>query len=104
MRMCPVGRYFYYKTRKGQIPEIQLPIDVAPGHKLGSLHNHYADHSEHPRSQDQALNVITPMGKDGGDGYLVNARMTFAEMCRKKMDAMNDKESTRTMNGSLKTK
>ena len=63
--MCPVGRYFCYKTRKGQIPKTQLPMDVAPGHKLGSLHNHYADHSEHPRSQDQALNVITPMGKEG---------------------------------------
>jgi len=33
----------------------------------------------------------------------VNARMTFAEMCRKKMEAMNDKERTRTMNGSLQT-
>jgi hypothetical protein len=30
--------------------------------------------------------------------------MTFAEMCRKKMDAMNDKDSTRTMKGSLETK
>jgi len=30
--------------------------------------------------------------------------MTFAEMCRKKMDAMNDKERTRTMKGSLKAK
>lgn len=25
----------YYKTRKRQIPETQLPMDVAPGHKLG---------------------------------------------------------------------
>lgn len=33
--------------------------------------------------------------------YLVNARMTFAEMCRKKMDPINESESTRTIKGSL---
>ena len=29
--------------------------------------------------------------------------MTFAEICRKKMDAINDKERTRTIKGSLQT-
>jgi hypothetical protein len=27
--------------------------------------------------------------------------MILADMCRKKIDAMNERESTRTMNGSL---
>lgn len=33
--------------------------------------------------------------------YFVNARITLAEMCRKKMEAMNDSDRTRTMKGSL---
>lgn len=36
-----------------------------------------------------------------GAAYLVNARIIFAEMCRKKMEAMKERERTRTMNGSL---
>lgn len=34
--------------------------------------------------------------------YLEKARMTFAEMWRKKMDPMNATERTRTTNGSLR--
>lgn len=33
--------------------------------------------------------------------YLVNARMIFAEMWRKKIEAMKERERTRTMKGSL---
>ena len=33
--------------------------------------------------------------------YLVKLLMILAEMCRKKMEAMNESDSTRTMNGSL---
>ena len=33
--------------------------------------------------------------------YFVNARMILAEMWRKKIDAMKERESTRTINGSL---
>jgi hypothetical protein len=36
-----------------------------------------------------------------GNGHLVNARMIFAEMWRKKMLAMNESDRTRTINGSL---
>jgi hypothetical protein len=32
---------------------------------------------------------------------LANARIIFAEMCRKKIDAMKERERTRTINGSL---
>lgn len=32
--------------------------------------------------------------------YFVKILMTFAEMCRKKIEAMNDNERTRTMKGS----
>jgi len=32
--------------------------------------------------------------------YFVNARMILADICRKKIDAMKDSDSTRTMNGS----
>jgi hypothetical protein len=33
--------------------------------------------------------------------HFVNTRIIFAEMWRKKMEAMKDNERTRTMNGSL---
>lgn len=33
--------------------------------------------------------------------YLENARIILAEMCRKKMEAMKERDRTRTMNGSL---
>lgn len=33
--------------------------------------------------------------------YLVNARMTLAEMCRKKMEPMKDSDRTRTIKGSI---
>jgi len=33
--------------------------------------------------------------------YCANARIIFAEMCKKKTDAMKERERTRTMNGSL---
>ena len=36
-----------------------------------------------------------------GAVYLVKARITLAEMWRKKMEAMKERERTRTMNGSL---
>ena len=75
---------------------------LLPDNKLGLFLNHYTDYSANELTLNQASNT-EPMGKDGMGGYFVNARMTFAEMCRKKMDAINDKESTRTMNGSLQT-
>ena len=34
--------------------------------------------------------------------YFVNALISLAEMWRKKMEAMKDRDRTRTMNGSLK--
>lgn len=37
-----------------------------------------------------------------GSVYLVNDLMTFAEMWRKKMEAMNASERTTTTNGSLR--
>ena len=36
-----------------------------------------------------------------GSNYFVRLRIIFAEMCRKKMEAMNDRERTITTNGSL---
>jgi len=35
--------------------------------------------------------------------YFVKARMTFAEICRKKMDAMKERDRTRTMKGSTRS-
>lgn len=34
--------------------------------------------------------------------YLVKARMILADMCRKKMEAMKERERTSTMKGSLR--
>lgn len=34
--------------------------------------------------------------------YLANARITLAEICKKKMEAMKERERTRTMKGSLR--
>ena len=36
-----------------------------------------------------------------GLDYFVNARMTLAEMCKKNIEPMKDRDRTRTMNGSL---
>ena len=35
--------------------------------------------------------------------YFVKLLIILAEMCRKKMEAMNESDSTRTMNGSLRS-
>jgi len=49
-----------------------------------------------------SLSYIAPAGKHLQSFiYLVKARMILAEMWRKKMDAMNESERTRTMKGSL---
>jgi hypothetical protein len=47
------------------------------------------------------IEIEVPIKKHDQALHLVKARMILAEMCRKKMEAMNDSERTKTMNGSL---
>jgi len=51
-----------------------------------------------------SLSYIAPAGKHLQSFiYLVKARMILAEMWRKNMDAMNERERTRTMKGSTRS-
>jgi hypothetical protein len=43
----------------------------------------------------------TPYHRPTLPAYFENARMIFAEICKKKIDAMKESESTSTINGSL---
>jgi hypothetical protein len=58
-----------------------------------------------PRSyaESKCLDVVSAVDEELATphSYLVNVRMILAEMCKKKMDAMKDRERTSTMNGSL---
>jgi len=51
------------------------------------------------QNNDTRLDYLTTMTTPV-DNHFVNTRMILAEMWRKKMDAMKDRERTRTMNGS----
>ena len=72
------------------------PFAVKGGPILQSTGEHYVHGMQSTNSE-----IYGDRQDDGKWVYFVNARMTLAEMWRKKMDAMKERESTRTMNGSL---
>lgn len=45
--------------------------------------------------------LAAPNARYTNADYFVKARMTFAEICRKKIDPMNESDRTSTMKGSL---
>lgn len=47
------------------------------------------------------VSIPTKAQSFNATAYLVKLLIILAEMCRKKMEAMNESDSTRTMNGSL---
>ena len=48
------------------------------------------------------INVVSIQTRRDATAYFVKLLMILAEMCKKKMEAMKESDSTRTMNGSLR--
>lgn len=52
----------------------------------------------------RVMSLMNRKRRDYSADYFVKARMTLAEICRKKIEPMKDKDRTSTMKGSLRKK